>query len=147
MQNKPTDIKIAQNKFNRAFTNNDKIIAEEEATRYRKQNNKTNKTNKNNKNNKTNKTNKNNKNNKKNTQPPQKKNTYDDDNMDPFEPRKYTEDLGINIKNLFFDILEMVANGDNPMPYLMDNPKKQFVFAIMIISIGTLLLFFSNLMV
>ena len=75
------------------------------------------------------------------------KKPYEDDNMDPFEPRKYTEDLGINLKNLFFDMLEMLANGENPMPHIMDNPQKQFIFAVMIISIGMLLLFFSNLMI
>ena len=64
-----------------------------------------------------------------------------------FEPRKYTEDLGINMKNLFFDVLEMLANGQNPIPYIMKDTNKQFIFAIMIILIGVLLLFFSNLMI
>ena len=137
MQNKPTDIKMDQTKFNKAFNKNDRIIAEEEAKRSR------NKTNKNNQHESHNKKDK------KKSQSQHKKlsHNYEDDDMDPFEPRKYTEDLGINIKNLFFDILEMIANRENPMPYVMDNPKKQFVFAIMIISIGTLLLFFSNLMI
>jgi len=69
------------------------------------------------------------------------------ENIDPFNSRKYTEDLGINIKNLFFQILEMSANGKNPMPYIMNNSKNQFLFAVMIIIIGMLLLFFSNLMI
>jgi len=57
------------------------------------------------------------------------------------------EDLGINIKNLFFEILEMLANGENPIPYVMDNQQRQFTFSIMILIIGGLLLFFSNLMI
>jgi len=75
------------------------------------------------------------------------KKPYEDDSMDPFEPRKYTEDLGINLKNLFFEILEMLANGENPMPYIMENPNKQFNFAVLILMIGVLLMFFSNLMI
>lgn len=57
------------------------------------------------------------------------------------------EDLGINIKNLFFEILEMLANGENPISYVMDNQQRQFTFSIMILIIGGLLLFFSNLMI
>jgi hypothetical protein len=63
-----------------------------------------------------------------------------------FEPREFTEDLGINAKNLFFDILEFLSNGINPIPYVMENPKRQYVFAVLILGIGVLLMFFSNLM-
>jgi len=62
------------------------------------------------------------------------------------ENLSYTEDLGINMKNLFFEILEMLINIKNPIPYIMENEKRQFVFAIMILIIGGLLLFWSNLM-
>lgn len=61
--------------------------------------------------------------------------------------KKYTEDLGINIKNLFFEILEMLANGKNPLPYIMNDANKQFSFAVMILILGVLMLFFSNLMI
>lgn len=61
--------------------------------------------------------------------------------------RKYTEDLGVNIKNLFFEMLEMLANGKNPVPYAMSDPNKQFAFSVMILIIGVLMLFFSNLMI
>lgn len=63
----------------------------------------------------------------------------DDNNM--------IDDLGINMKNLFFSILEMLADRENPIPYIMDNSKRQFTFAVMIICIGGLLMFFSNLMI
>jgi hypothetical protein len=63
-----------------------------------------------------------------------------------FEPREFTEDLGINTKNLFFDILELLSNGINPIPYVMENPKRQYVFAVLVLGIGVLLMFFSNLM-
>jgi len=61
--------------------------------------------------------------------------------------RKYTEDLGINMKNLFFEMLEMLADGKNPVPYAMSEPNKQFAFSVMILMIGVLMLFFSNLMI
>lgn len=57
----------------------------------------------------------------------------------------YIEDLGINIKNLFFEILEILMNKKNPIPYIMENEKRQFLFAIMVLIIGGLLLFWSNL--
>jgi hypothetical protein len=59
----------------------------------------------------------------------------------------YTEDIGINIKNLFFEILEILMNKKNPIPYIIENEKRQFLFAIMILIIGGLLLFWSNLMI
>ena len=62
-----------------------------------------------------------------------------DDNM--------IDDLGINMKNLFFNILEILADRGNPIHYIMDNQKRQFTFAVMIICIGGLLMFFSNLMI
>ena len=57
------------------------------------------------------------------------------------------DDLGINMKNLLFKILEMLADSKNPIPYIMNSSKNQFVFAVMIICIGGLLMFFSNLMI
>jgi len=65
----------------------------------------------------------------------------------PFNPRDYTEDLGINLKNLFFDILDMLSKGINPIPYVMDSPGKQFTFGVLILGIGVLLMFFSNMMI
>ena len=63
------------------------------------------------------------------------------------ENLSYTQDLGINMKNLFFEILEMLMNSKNPIPYIMENEKRQFLFAVMILLIGGLLLFWSNLMI
>jgi len=117
-QKKPTDIKMTQNKFNKGFDKADKKNSIKSESKLKSK-----------------------------SKSVLFRKTYQDDNMDPFEPRKYTEDLGINLKNLFFDLLEMLANGENPMPYIMKNPNKQFIFAVMIIFIGVLLMFFSNLMI
>ena len=70
-----------------------------------------------------------------------------DDNIDIEDSGEYMNDLGINIKNLFFKLLEILANGENPIPYIMENPRRQFVFSVMIICIGGLMLFLSNLMI
>ena len=64
-----------------------------------------------------------------------------------FRPKDMTDDLGVNMKNLFFDVLEMLANKQNPIPYIMSSSQRQFIFSIMIICLGTLTLFFSNLMI
>jgi hypothetical protein len=59
----------------------------------------------------------------------------------------YIDDLGINMKNLFFTILEMLVNKQNPIPYIMSTNRIQFTFAVMILLLGGLMLFFSNLMI
>jgi len=59
----------------------------------------------------------------------------------------YIDDLGINMKNLFFEILEKLVNKENPIPYIMETEKRQFTFAIMILIIGGLTMFLSNLMI
>jgi len=59
----------------------------------------------------------------------------------------YTENFGINMKNLFFEILEILMNKENPIPYIMNNEKRVFLVAIMILIIGVLLLFWSNLII
>lgn len=64
-----------------------------------------------------------------------------------FSPRDYTDDLGVNMKNLFFDILEALERKENPIPYIMSSPQRQFTFAVMVISVGTITLFLSNLMI
>ena len=59
----------------------------------------------------------------------------------------YMVDLGVNMKNLFFEILEMLLNKENPTWYIMEDEHKQFTFAMMIIMFGGIMLFLSNLMI
>lgn len=59
----------------------------------------------------------------------------------------YTENFGINMKNLFFEILKILINKKNPIPYIMDNEKRVFLVSMMILIIGILLLFWSNLII
>ena len=53
----------------------------------------------------------------------------------------------IMFKNLFFEILELLVDFKNPIPYILKNERREFNFAIMILLIGLLLLFFSNLLI
>lgn len=53
----------------------------------------------------------------------------------------------IMFKNLFFKILELLVDFKNPIPYILENEQREFYFAIMILLIGILLLFFSNLLI
>jgi hypothetical protein len=59
----------------------------------------------------------------------------------------YTENFGINMKNLFFEILEILMNKENPIPYIINNKKKVFLVTMMILIISILLLFWSNLII
>ena len=61
-------------------------------------------------------------------------------------PTEMTEDLGVDMKNLVFDVLKMIADRKNPLPFIMSDQKKQFSFAILLCILGGLMLFFSNLM-
>jgi len=61
--------------------------------------------------------------------------------------KEENDNLGIYMKNLFFKILEMLLDKENPIPYIMENERRQFTFALMILIIGGLLLFLSNLMI
>ena len=72
---------------------------------------------------------------------------FEEEAYDLKENDVYIDDLGINMKNLFFTILEMLVNKQNPIPYIMSTNRIQFTFAIMILLLGGLMLFFSNLMI
>ena len=59
---------------------------------------------------------------------------------------KPVEDVIINMRDMFYVILEMLIDKQNPIPYIFSSPDRQFAFACLLIIIGTLLLLFSNLM-
>lgn len=60
--------------------------------------------------------------------------------------KKPVEDVIINMRDMFYVILEMLINKQNPIPYIFSSPDRHFAFACLLIIIGTLLLLFSNLM-
>ena len=62
------------------------------------------------------------------------------------EQRK-SENLIINIKNVFFEVLELLLDFKNPIPHILENEKKEFAFSIIILLSGILLLFLSNFLI
>jgi hypothetical protein len=63
------------------------------------------------------------------------------------EIKQELEENIIMLKNLFFEILELLVDFKNPIPYILANERREFNFAIIILLIGLLLLFFSNLLI
>lgn len=61
--------------------------------------------------------------------------------------QKKSENLIINIKNLFFEVLELLLDFKNPIPHILENEKKEFAFGIIILLSGILLLFLSNFLI
>lgn len=61
--------------------------------------------------------------------------------------KKPIEDLIINIRELFYKIIEMLIDRQNPIPWILSTPDRHFAASILLIMIGTLLLLFSNLMI
>ena len=61
--------------------------------------------------------------------------------------KKPIQDIIINIREMFYIVLEMLVDKKNPLPYLFSTPDRQFSLAIFLIVIGGLLLLFSNIMI
>lgn len=53
----------------------------------------------------------------------------------------------VNTRNLFYKILFMASNNENPFKYIFSSENRKFYFAILLLFIGTLLLLLSNLMI
>lgn len=60
--------------------------------------------------------------------------------------KKPVEDVIINMRDMFYVILEMLIDKKNPIQYIFSSPDRHFAFACLLIIIGTLLILFSNLM-
>ncbi len=71
---------------------------------------------------------------------------YDEVISSKLPHKKPVEDVIINMRDMFYTILEMGLNKENPIPYIFSSPDRHFAFACLLIIIGTLLLLFSNLM-
>jgi len=56
------------------------------------------------------------------------------------------EKIILDIRDLFFQILNILENQENPIPYIFSSDKRQFSFALFLIIFGTLLLLLSSLM-
>ena len=61
--------------------------------------------------------------------------------------QKPVEDIIINIREMFYKILELLIDKQNPIPFIFSSPHTQFSFAILTIILGALLLLTSSLMI
>jgi len=56
------------------------------------------------------------------------------------------ENIILNIRDLFFQILNIIEQKENPIPFIFSSDKRQFSFSLFLIIFGTLLLLLSSLM-
>jgi len=59
---------------------------------------------------------------------------------------KPIEEIIINMRELFYVLLNKIIDLENPIPYIQSSPDRIFAFSSLIITCGTLLLLLSNLM-
>lgn len=60
--------------------------------------------------------------------------------------QKSIEDIVYDIRIVFFKVLEILLNKQNPISYILSESKNQFSFCLIIIIIGILMLLISNLL-
>jgi hypothetical protein len=70
----------------------------------------------------------------------------DDINLNIKPHQRTIEEIIMGMRELFFKILEMLIDKENPIPYIFSSEYRQFDFTLFLIIIGTLLLLFSNIM-
>ncbi len=56
------------------------------------------------------------------------------------------ENLILDIRDTFFQVLNLIEDKQNPIPYIYSSSKRQFSFSLFLIIFGTLLLLLSSLM-
>jgi hypothetical protein len=66
-------------------------------------------------------------------------------NYEPFHKQK-VEDIIIGIRDLFFIILNMIENKQNPIPFIFQSEQRKLYFSLFLIIFGGLLLLLSSLM-
>ena len=57
------------------------------------------------------------------------------------------EDIIIEIRDLFFIIIDKLENKENPLPFIFASDQRTFCFSLFLIIFGSLLLFLSTLMI
>lgn len=60
---------------------------------------------------------------------------------------KSIEEIIINIRELFYKLIDMMINMKNPIPFITSSSDRFFSFTILLLIVGILLLLFSNLFI
>ena len=71
-----------------------------------------------------------------------------DESVSKLLPHKRpTEDIIIIIREMFYKVLEMLIDKQNPIPYIISSPDRYFASSIFLIVVGSSILLLSNLMI
>ena len=70
----------------------------------------------------------------------------DEINLNIRPHQRTIEEIVMDMREVFFKILEMLIDKENPIPYIFSSEYRQFDFTLFLIIIGSLLLLFSNIM-
>jgi hypothetical protein len=76
----------------------------------------------------------------------QEKQFIKSDDINKLPHKKSIEDIIISIKDVFYKIMELLFNRENPIEYILSTPDRYFAFSLLLIIIGGLLLLFSNIL-
>lgn len=72
------------------------------------------------------------------------------DNQDytiELDPHKQPiENIIVDIQNIFYQVIDIIQDKQNPIPFIMASNKRIFTFSLFLMIIGTLLLILSTLM-
>jgi hypothetical protein len=60
--------------------------------------------------------------------------------------QKPIEEIVINIRELFYVLINKFIDRENPIPYIQESPDRVFAFALMIIILGSTGLLLSNIL-
>lgn len=73
---------------------------------------------------------------------------YYDEISDKLLPHNKTiEDIIINISEIFYKTMDLLIDGQNPLPYLISTPDRFFASSIILLSIGILLLLINLMLI
>ena len=75
-----------------------------------------------------------------------KQNLEFDTQIDILPHKQPIENIIIDIRDIFFQILNLIEDKQNPIQYIYSSNKRQFSFSLFLIIFGTLLLLLSSLM-
>jgi len=75
-----------------------------------------------------------------------KKNVIKNNVVSILPHQRSMEDIIVSCRELFFKILELLIDKQNPIPYIFSSDVREFSFALFLIVIGFVLLLFSNIM-
>ena len=66
--------------------------------------------------------------------------------QEPLPHKKSIEEVVVDVRIVFFKVLDMTMNKQNPIQYILSEKRNQFAFCIIVITIGVFLLLLSNIL-